>query len=610
MVGPAKALTDPRFSRVFVCMFSQGGKSRLFFNGMGRRLDDDPAPVLYIGPTRNNVLNVIEPKIDDMLRTCPSLWSKTVHGQKYTKTKKIIAGVSLRFAWAGSPTELAADSACDVYVDEIDRMARDVKGEGNVIELADARHNTYPDGKTIGASTPTQGNVDTYTHDKTGIEHWKRCDPEQLLSAIWSLWQDGTAHEWAWPCPDCHEYFVPRFKNIVYPNDADPGTVNREARLACPHCGSAIESKQKQWMYERGVYVMPGQRPLTHADTDETAHLQDFNDYDAPSLKRKGKGVVEVEFGSYHVSESITTEDLTFWTSGLANWASKKTFGEIAMRFVRAVRTGETEKVQGVLNTQLGECFKFGGDAPKSEEVHARKGPYKAGDMPNGVNVLVCGVDVQKDRLIYSVRGFGKNFSSWGIEYGDLWGDTTKTEVWDQLATIYDREWNGFMITRMGIDSGFRANEVYSFCETHPRALPTKGHDMLSKPFYAARLDVDSEGKALKQSLQLWHFDSDFAKSWVHGRIYAGDEEQTVWMVPGDVSDDYCNQLVAEERMVKPSGSVKWLVKNRNNHFLDCEAINYILARIVRDVHRKISGTRASKPQNTRRGVRSKGLRG
>jgi phage terminase large subunit GpA-like protein len=176
MIPIVKACTEPHYKRVIAVMGSQMGKTAGLLNVIGQRLDDDPAPIIYIAPTKNNIDNVIEPKLTELMKSVPSLWNKLAKGKKVTKTHKRIAGVSLRLAWAGSPTELASDSAVLVLVDEIDRMEDNVKGEGQVFELAEARTSTYADGRVVGTSTPTLGNVDTFIHPATQLEHWAVSD--------------------------------------------------------------------------------------------------------------------------------------------------------------------------------------------------------------------------------------------------------------------------------------------------------------------------------------------------------------------------------------------------------------------------------------------------
>lgn len=615
MIPIMRASVDALARHVYACMMSQGGKSQALFNIAGERLDHKPIPILYIGPTRSNISTVIEPKIDHMLRSCESLWSKTVHGKKYTKTRKIVSGVTLRFAWAGSPVELAADAAGLVLVDEPDRMEHDIGGEGSIWKLADARHGSFIEGKTIGVSTPTEGNIDTYIHPETGLEHWQPADSENVISQIWRAWQTGSRHEWAWPCPECREYFIPRLKLLWWPEDASALEAERKGGLTCPHCGTLLQGDQKEWMNERGIMIAPGLKPLPYRDGDKGCYIADFTLPDPPELKRKGKGVTFVEFGNYMRPHHVDTFDLSFWVSGVANYQTQRTFGALCAEWIIASRSGEQEQVKGTLNTTFGECFKFGGDAPRAQDVAARKASHTQGSIPSDVNVVLCAVDVQKNRLVYRVRGFGTHFVSWGIEAGELWGDTARAEVWEQLDALYERSFGEFAIARMAIDSGYRADEVYGFCLSHKRALPFKGHDSLTKPFYASKIEINVRGETIKRGLQLWHFDTDYAKTWVHGRVTGEGEDPAAWWVETDITDDYCQQLGNEQRIVKPSGAVTWL-KIGPNHFLDCEAMLYILAKMVRNVHVKImaatsgpaaQATNVANPR--RRRVRSKGIR-
>ncbi|MGB0972824.1 MAG: terminase gpA endonuclease subunit, partial [Mycobacterium sp.] len=461
------------------------------------------------------------------------------------------------------------------------QIARDMGDRDQVIQYLqhiEPRHNEYPDGRTVGVSSSTLGNVETYVHPETGLEHWKVADGSQVSSPIWMLWQQGSRHEWAWPCPDCREYFIPRHKLLWWPEDTDDlETIEREARLVCPRCGSQIGSEHKAQLNARGRFVAPGQSVTPDGDILDTG-------------------------GAAHTGARYVLEgsEFTYWVSGLCNFSVKATFGALAVRWFRAVQSGEDERVQGVLNTVFGELFGIGGDAPKAEAVKERCAGYLSGAVPDDVNLLTCFVDVQKRFLTYVVRGWGLKYRSWLIEAGEIWGNTLLAETWDKLEDIYTQTWDGYGIVRMGVDSGYRADEVYAFCRTHPRAFPTKGHDTLSKPFYASKIEVDARGAQIKYGLQLWHYDTDVAKSFVHGRIAAGGDVPNAWHVPDDVTDDYCSQVVAEERTVNPiTQKVKW-VKTGPNHFFDCEAGNYVMARSTRAVGRLIKAPVAQRAQAAR----------
>src|ERR1019366_9150610 len=149
------------------------------------------------------------------------------------------------------------------------------------------------------------------------------------------------------------------------------------------------------------------------------------------------------------------------------------------------------------------------------------------------------------------------------------------------------------------VDSGYRPDAVYSFSRRHPgRALPSKGHDTLSKPAYITKLDVNAAGKTQRRGVALVHVDSGYFKGWVHGRIAWPSDQPGAWHLPADASDDYCTQITAESRIVKPNGKVIW-VKHGPNHYLDCEALAAAAAHMLR-VHLIKSAPGAEKPSDPR----------
>jgi phage terminase large subunit GpA-like protein len=548
-------------------MGSQMGKTAGLLNVIGQKLDDDPAPILYIGPTKSNVDGVIEPQLSQMLRSVPSLWQKTVQGRRAQKLVKRVAGVTLRLAWAGSPTELASQPAHTVLADEVDRM-EPIPGEGDPVSLAEARIATYPDGRLIVTSTPTEGNVTSSKHPKTGIEHWDTANPDDIASQVWRLMQEGTRYEWAVPCPDCNEYFVPRFKLLTWPEGCSAKKALKEARLACGACGTLIADEHRSSMNARGLYLAPGQWVEN--------------------------GVV--------CGEPPDSETASFWASGLMSpWM---TWGQRAAAWIRASKSGDPDRIRTTLNTAFGELYRVGADAPAWESVRELCSPYASGELPKGVRVVTCAVDVQKSRLVYAIRGWGMRSESWLIEAGELWGETEREDVWEDLAKFRERRFGGMAIKRLGVDSGYRPgdkwkrpdNQIYAFCRRFSGwAIATKGHDTLSKPLSPAYIDVTVRGKTIKRGLQLWHMDSDYFKSWVHARLQWPVDQPGAWHLPHDVTDDYCQQVTAEARTVKPSGRAVWVRIRKDNHYLDCEAINVAVAHSL-GVHRMRAKQMANAP--------------
>lgn len=522
------------------------GKSDAVLDILGWRLDTRPRPQLYVGPSKDFITDQFEPRVMQLLDEAPNLKDKVARGKRLKKTRKVIAGVPLRLAWAGSATQLSSDQAGDIYVDELDRMDRSVEGEGDPLSLAKARGFTYGAGSRIMVtSTPKEGAVEIEPNPD-GLEFWAVA--EKLSSPIWRLWQTGTRHHWAWPCPHCAEYFIPRMKLLCWPEGASADKARREAWVLCPRCGGCIYDPDKLQMNARGVYVAPGQR---------------------------------IENGRV-VGDPPIAMTLSFWVSGLAS--PFVSWGARAAALVEAQESGEPETVKAVINTGFGELFApGGGEVPAWTEVAAKRAGYKRGEMPSGVVYPVLTVDVQKNRFVWVIRGWGARATSWLIDHGSIYGETIETEVWQDLATLLTDTVCGVPIRICLIDSGFRPgkpdqlpiNRVYEFCRRFPRQVrATRGstHPMRT-PLITSRIEVKSNGKASEFGLEQIRLDTDYFKSWVHERVRWPEDQPGAWHLPADADDDYCHQIVSEARVKHPSGRVEWVERSKNNHALDCESM-------------------------------------
>lgn len=524
-------------------MATQMSKTTALLNVVGRKLDDDPQPVLYIGPTKSNLESVIEPQIDTMLKDVASLREKSPLGKRQKKMLKRVGPVTLRLAWANSPTELASQPAHTVIVDERDKMGA-IKGEGDPVELAIARVATFPDSKVFIASSPTEGTVTSSVNPETGLEHWDLADPQDIASPIWAAWQEGTRHEWAVPCRHCSKHFIPRFKLLKWPEGATPRTAQRDARLACPNCGGLMDESHKAWMNENGRAVAPGQR------------------------------IVEGQV----IGDPPDTDIFSLWVSGLMSpWV---TFGQRAAAWLRAAASGDQDRIRTQINTRFGELYQLRGQAPDWQVVKSSGAGYKLGDVTRGARVLFMSADVQKDHIVCVVRGWGVEFESWLIHVEDLWGDTDQPEVWERLTKFSERRFGDMPISAWAVDSGYRTERVYQWCyDRGANAYATKGRDRPQKLYAATDVEVNRLGRRLFAGMKLWTIDHSYFKGWVHDRLNRPQDQPGAWHMPADVSDDYCRQLVAESRMRLPSGGEQW-IKTGVNDFLDCEALQAFLAHV------------------------------
>jgi len=363
--------------RVVAVTSAQSGKTDSMLDIIGARLDQRPAPILYVGPTKEFLTDQFEPRLMALLDEADTLANKVVRGRRMKKTLKHVAGVRLRLAHAGSSTALKSDPAALALIDEYDEMMANVKGQGDVLGLVEARGETYADFVTAITSTPARGLVEIEPDEGSGLEFWARSAPDDVESPIWKLWQEGTRHHWAWPCKHCLDFFIPRFKQLRWPERATPSQAKQAATLECPRCGGQHGEADKVWMNARGAMVAPGQ----------TVTLKD----DAP-----------------HVTGApADSSTLSMWTSGLCS--PFVTWGQRAETYLTALQSGDHGRIQTAMNAGFGECYAMtaSGDVPDWQEIMERRQPYRPGDVPAGGLRLVMGVDVQKFSLVYVIRAFG-----------------------------------------------------------------------------------------------------------------------------------------------------------------------------------------------------------
>jgi len=328
------------------------------------------------------------------------------------------------------------------------------------------------------------------------------------------------------PCPHCETFQRMRWDNVKWPQD-EP----RAAYYACPECGGVIEDRHKMFMLSQGRW----------------------------EATKQSDGVA-----GFHINELYSP------------WVG---FGDTAASFVDAKRSPET--LQTWVNTALGETWVERGDVPTHDRVMQMRAEYCSREVPDGSVVLTAGIDVQKDRLVYVVKSWGYGMASWLVEFGQMWGETDKPDVWERLADVLGTDYGGHQIRLALVDSGFRADAVYAFCRGNPLALPSKGHESLTQPVRMSRVDVTVRGVQIKNGVKLWHVDSGYFKQLVHSRIDWPQDQPGAWHLPSDISEDYARQVVAESKITLPSGKVVWKRHDRENHALDCEAYAAAAARIL-----------------------------
>ena len=506
----ANACESGLYSMVVIVMGSQMSKTEFLLNRAGYVISRDPVPIALAFPTQDLVKRFSKKRLEKMILNTPTL-ACTFDKEKSTYTDKYVGGGSIRLIWCTSAVQVSSDPLKEAYIDELDRCAEDVGGEGDPVTLLKARGSTYPDFLLVTSSTPTiEGN-----------------------SPIVSWWEKGTKMRFHWCCPNCSQNFYPCSTLLRYP-DKTP----EQAWVECPNCNYKITNELKEELNKTGGFI---------------------SEYNKDQLSQ------------FRVA--------SYWINGLCSpW---KSFADRATELYQAELSGDQNIIKGVINTSFGETYILKGEAPDYLAVYSCIQDYDKIDLENKIHFVFATVDVQANRLYFVIRGWGDNFNSWLLLYGEFFGDTSTISTFQEFekqvlgTNECQRLFYGLPVTQVLIDCGFREAVVFDFCRSNlSRFQPVKGNKQIV-PIRPNRIEYGIK----KYPMQLWLINDSYFKEMLYQNIRA-EQYQKKWFV-NKVTEDYAKSVTAEEMIVQPDGKKEWILKHHRNDYLDCEKYMLALAHIM-----------------------------
>lgn len=226
-----RALSDNHpCKRVVVMAASQMLKTQCGLNWLGASIHQSPSNFLWLMPT-GKLAKRIASRIDKTIQAVPQLRDRvaTPHSRDATNntdTKEYIGG-TLFIATAGAAANLSEVPARRVLFDEVDRAETNVNGEGDPIELAEARQTTFErNRKAYYPSSPT-------------IEG---------ESIIQGLFKRGTQRHALADCIHCGHAQPLEFERLIRSEDG------QNAYYPCIECGALMSEGDKTRMFLRGAW--------------------------------------------------------------------------------------------------------------------------------------------------------------------------------------------------------------------------------------------------------------------------------------------------------------------------------------------------------------------
>ena len=179
---------------------TQVAGSEIGNNWVGHSIDISPGPMMIVQPTIEIGELYSKQRISKMIEACKRLKERMRafgHSRDATDTillKEFRGGV-LRIAGANSAKSLRSMPVRRLFMDEVDAYPLDLDGEGDPVELAKKRTDTFANRKVFLCSTPT-------------IKEFSRIEAEF----------DRTGkRRYFVPCPHCKGMDWIRWANIKWP---------------------------------------------------------------------------------------------------------------------------------------------------------------------------------------------------------------------------------------------------------------------------------------------------------------------------------------------------------------------------------------------------------
>lgn len=469
--------------------------------------------------------------------------ASNVKGSDNTKLRKKYPGGVMRLIGVKSMPKSATIRY--IKVEEADEYPFDVDNQGSIFEGLRARKRNFGlKGKMFGDSTPT-------------VEGASNIDRE---------YKRGDQRKWNLHCPDCKHPQPLRWSQMKWILHEDPEHTSASARYACEVCGSLnTEAAWKTTNYAR------------HPDMTELECKAAGLAY----WEATAKGLPRI--ASWHISSLAAPVGWAPWGSIVLQWLD---IGE------------DEDKKKAFSNNVEGEVYSF----KHSSEVSAKAlqklaENYALMTCPMGGLVCVAGVDTQDNRLAYIIRAYGRGEESWGIAHGEIYGDTTKPEVWAKLADLLNAPIAHASGQTMHVDvafidmGGHRGEEVKAFCRDAKLRGKHWCATLGAKPLHAPPLgkprpvEFTWQGKAVPGGAEFRYIGTQTIKNMIDGRLRLGTEAGGVrqgagiFHTPLGFEEDYYAQMRSESRIqVKDNSGTKvlmWVHLTGRNEAWDCEVLGY-----------------------------------
>jgi len=526
------SISDKSVQEVTVMCCIQLMKTELMINIALYYIHQEPSPIMYVAPKKETAEAWSKERLVKSVTSTPvisDVFSKNRRGEGNTITQKQFPGGQISIVSARNPTDLAMRAVRIVLLDEIDKYP---------INVGSGEQGSGGEGDPIAV---VWGRSTTYG---TRAKKIAACSPTvEGKSRIAAEYEKSNKSVFLQKCKHCDHEKVLVWTDVKIPKDENKKFDHTKAAVLCSECGTLWSESDRHYSIRNGRWEATEPRVTWHHGYKVSALASPFT----PIIK-------------------------------------------LAKEFVDAL--DNPESLKAFHNTRMAETWKEQGEHPDWKRLYERRENYLFSVIPDGALLITCGIDVQKDYLVYEVTGWGRRKESWSIEKGVIEGTIEDDKTKERLSNFLDRTFPnsiGFEVPIMKccIDSGYNTNEVYTFCREYgsDRVVPVKGDDNLKTLIGTPRpVDVTIEGKRMSRGMMLWGVGSSIIKEqvyrWLNAVKPTDEDLENEGRYPSGYShfpeydQEYFEQLTAEQYVKKTDNKgfhvYYWEKLRKDNHFLDC----------------------------------------
>lgn len=549
---------------------TQTGKSMLCEAIVGYKVDVEPTNMMCAYAKGETVRDVFDERLRPLIEETPQLrryWDGDP--ENLTKRRIKLQHLVIRVASANARSDLASHSAGFVYGDEVAKWPR-TKGYNPMKLLAGRRHAV----RMLGRRTSEL--LCTSPLDDQDYSYQYLHAPDTLVLQ---------PH---YPCPHCGTWQVLKDNQIKErpsrkgETDHDPGRIRRDnaAWYQCEVCNREITEAARAAMAPAVVWAAVDPKTWKTVENIESE-------------------TVDRRVVAGRVTGRRRTDHVVYNWSRLADvtW----TFAECLATYFEALKSPDGHTLADYQNEDMARHVRTSASrfAEGFLAKRARASTYKQygadAYVPDGVLIMLIGMDTQDNGFYWVVRGYGKNLESWLVRAGfiacpmdeRLKTDTETVHDFSNPAEVgqhvmaeinrypYQRKDGKSLPIVFGLidRGGHRADDVQAICQA--------SGGMLMPYIGATRTDA-----------QMVEFKSGKGGSWYYCNaeqlsrtVQSQMLQEATWHLPRDIQAEYCEQVLNqyEQEYTDTRGNTRkrWVggdEHGRPDHFRDTE--NMLVASV------------------------------